>query len=387
MPKRKIEYILLISIAFITALSAAGTVTRSKDTNGDGKPDIRAFFGPGGDTVREDIDLNFDGIFELHKVYVDSALVMIQKDKDGNGKVDTWEFYKNEKLNEIEVDTNGDGNPDKTIFSKKKAYSKPTKKKHNVFVKTNDYYKNLIRKITNIAPTTFYKISQWVFKMEGEESVKIPSEPDRRFNKMVMVVLEKEGALKKIGISKNNIVEIGFLFRNGKLVKRISDLNRDKKPDDFTYYENGVIKREEIDVNHDTRINSWREFIDGKISSEKYDSNFDGFVDQWKYFQGGNIVKSEYDTNYDTKADKFFHYLNKHLDRMEQDHNHDVTIDHRVQYNDFGHKLKATRDTNFDGIVDRWEYYKKNKLSRILLDTDMDGEPDEEVIKKKKKNK
>ncbi len=37
---------------------------------------------------------------------------MAKKDRNKDGKIDTWYFYENGKIRKVEIDKDGDGNPD-----------------------------------------------------------------------------------------------------------------------------------------------------------------------------------------------------------------------------------------------------------------------------------
>jgi len=381
------NFILILNMVFLfwanTAFSRTGYgLGMDGDVDSDGKVDVRRTFGPDGDVISEEVDEDFDGVFETYKSYSDSMLVMTQKDTNKDGKVDTWEYYKKGKLDRVEFDSDGDGNADKITFSNKLIKTSAEKKLTKKHRRTNNYYKTLTEKIINLSPNVFNKISQWIFKEHSQKAVKVPPEPNPMFNKTVTAVFTEEGSLVKVGVARKGVMWKGFLFHDGKLKKVVCDPNGDGKLNEFSYYNNdGVLVKEELDLNYDGRVNSWRYLNNGVITRGEYDSNFDGFVDQWNGFENGIIIKSFYDTNHDTKKDKFFYYSNRHLDRMEQDHNHDGKIDHWSQYDDFGHKTKSKRDINFDGIIDRWEVYKNNHIITIYLDTDMDGQPDKEIKK------
>ncbi len=106
------------------------------DLNHDGKPDEWVYYGPDGEVVQEEMDLDWDGVVDSINYYEDGQLVrreastnfegrmtvrkefehgqltLIAQDTDDDGKLDTWEFYENGQLVRIGKDTNKDGQED-----------------------------------------------------------------------------------------------------------------------------------------------------------------------------------------------------------------------------------------------------------------------------------
>ncbi len=114
-------------------------VRKEWDFNFDGKVDIRRHLNFKGEIAKDELDLDFDGRFDVvtfyqggvkqrqaydfnfdskpdyWKFFEKSVLVRTERDRDFNGRVDYWEYYKGGKLDRIGMDQDGDGQIDKWI--------------------------------------------------------------------------------------------------------------------------------------------------------------------------------------------------------------------------------------------------------------------------------
>ncbi len=139
--------------------------------------------------------------------------------------------------------------------------------------------------------------------------------------------------------------------------QREFDLNRDNKPDAYTFAKKGdagtLVVRRENDINFDGKIDLIRTLNDqGELVQERLDADFDGRVDLVIILEKGKIVRKEYDTNFDAKADMWRYFDKDAVARKEA-------------------------DLNYDGRVDYWEYFEGGKLDRVGIDRDADGNVDE----------
>lgn len=139
------------------------------------------------------------------------------------------------------------------------------------------------------------------------------------------------------------------------------DVNRDNKPDLWTYYveEKGADGqpvernvRKEIDLNGDGDVDI-TQYYDAREQKarESLDQDFDGKVDSVLFFEKGLNVRTERDVDGNGKADVWLYYEQGKLARKE-------------------------RDTNADGKVDNWEYWEGGQVDRIGDDLDGDGNVD-----------
>lgn len=139
------------------------------------------------------------------------------------------------------------------------------------------------------------------------------------------------------------------------------DLNRDNKPDVWTFYvtakgadgqEHERKVRKEIDFNGDGRVDITQYFNEREEKvRESMDQDFDGKVDSVLFYEKGVNVRTERDVSGDGKTDVWLYYEKGKLTRKE-------------------------RDTNADGRVDNWEYWENGQVDRIGDDLDGDGNVD-----------
>jgi hypothetical protein len=139
------------------------------------------------------------------------------------------------------------------------------------------------------------------------------------------------------------------------------DLNRDGKPDVFTYSlqtkkpdgtQTERLVRKELDINGDGLIDIRRVFDEQEtLLRESLDLDFDGRVDQTNLYDHGTLVKKERDLDYNGKPDEWVLYEKGKIVRKE-------------------------RDANSDGRVDYWEYWENEAVDRVGEDLDGDGKVD-----------
>jgi hypothetical protein len=111
-------------------------VRKSVDLNSDGKPDLTQYYDDAGELQREEIDLDFDlrvdlirryekgkiaaedvssrfdGKFDVKKYYDAGVLVLKQVDSRRNGQFDEFQYFVGSKLSRIGWDRDGDGKPE-----------------------------------------------------------------------------------------------------------------------------------------------------------------------------------------------------------------------------------------------------------------------------------
>jgi len=84
-----------------------------RDTNGDGIADLWIYYNPmkPGEIVRQEEATNGDGKVNTWSYFKDGKLVRREVDAKGNGRSDTVYYYENDKLIREERDEYGDGHP------------------------------------------------------------------------------------------------------------------------------------------------------------------------------------------------------------------------------------------------------------------------------------
>lgn len=97
----------------------------------------------------------------------------------------------------------------------------------------------------------------------------------------------------------------------GREICRITDLNRDGKPDMFEYFdERGQLRRRESDYDDNGVMNSIELFEGGRLVRRMLDTNNQGRIDTWDFFDpaSGARVKRERDANGDGRVDQWWAY-------------------------------------------------------------------------------
>lgn len=138
------------------------------------------------------------------------------------------------------------------------------------------------------------------------------------------------------------------------------DLNKDKKPDVWTYTVKAVgadgkeierVSRKDLDINWDGKVDIARQYDEKEqISREALDLDFDGQVDEVIFYEKGLVVRKE--RNLSGGRPSLWVFYEK------------------------GQIVRKERDTNGDGKVDYWEYWENNQVDRIGEDLDGDGNVD-----------
>ena len=113
--------------------------SKSFDLNFDGKIDFKRFYTKGGQVIRDELDMDFDGTYdrtvyyknniidrkevslqgdekpEVFKYYKNGQLNYVEGDRDGNGIKDYFQYYKNGQLIRRGFDSDSDGQPDRWV--------------------------------------------------------------------------------------------------------------------------------------------------------------------------------------------------------------------------------------------------------------------------------
>jgi len=88
------------------------TVRKEFDLNHDGKIDMVKVFNDGGEVVKEMIDFDFDGRFDVTNIYEKSQLVRQEMDLNWDGKPDIIKYFEKGKITRKEISTKIDGKMD-----------------------------------------------------------------------------------------------------------------------------------------------------------------------------------------------------------------------------------------------------------------------------------
>ena len=82
---------------------------KETDLNRDGIIDVRSFFTEAGRLEREEMDGDFDGVFDWVDHYQDGIRVMSESDTDFDGNTNVWSYYEGQTITRQERDTDGNG--------------------------------------------------------------------------------------------------------------------------------------------------------------------------------------------------------------------------------------------------------------------------------------
>lgn len=99
-------------------ISKKRPVRRELDLNGDGEVDLVRTFDNEGKLKMDEVDADFDGVFDRILYYRDGQITRREIDVDQDGKFEEVRQYIKGTLFRVERDTNGDGTTDSWMFFK-----------------------------------------------------------------------------------------------------------------------------------------------------------------------------------------------------------------------------------------------------------------------------
>jgi hypothetical protein len=83
------------------------------DRDGDGRKDYRVSYDARGAAAEEDMDYNYDGIYDTFYYYTAGILQRVEIDSASKGRIDIWVYLlEGTYIKKYERDTDGDGKPD-----------------------------------------------------------------------------------------------------------------------------------------------------------------------------------------------------------------------------------------------------------------------------------
>ena len=165
-----------------------------------------------------------------------------------------------------------------------------------------------------------------------------------------LALLASIGACGKAPTS--SAVKTSYDEKTGKLGQLTINVERDGKPDVFSYMDGRAVTRIEIDRNEDGKVDRWEYYgPDQKLEKVGSSRSDDGKPDSWFYqASDGTISRAEFSTRKNGRVDRIEYYLKGRLGRAEQ-------------------------DTDGDGRIDKWEEYVDGALVRASFDLTKSGKP------------
>lgn len=139
------------------------------------------------------------------------------------------------------------------------------------------------------------------------------------------------GEETRLSVGTDRPVPVVEVRRGGRLFCRETDANFDGRVDITRFFdEQGRVRRVEDDYDFDGKLDVVALYRDGEVNEDVLDTNFDGRTDTWRNYRAGRLATS-------------------------------------------------MRDSNSDGVVDLWEEFdERGTLVRTRLDSNGDGQPDED---------
>jgi hypothetical protein len=102
-----------VPLAPPTAPTGAPNSLMEMDRDGDGKKDFRVSYDAKGRVAEEDMDYNYDGIYDTFYYYTAGILQRVEIDSASTGRIDIWVYLlQGTYISKYERDTDGDGKPD-----------------------------------------------------------------------------------------------------------------------------------------------------------------------------------------------------------------------------------------------------------------------------------
>ena len=392
---------LALSCMNISVVGArAGDRLERWDTNAEGNADRVAHLDSKGRLRLLEVDTNGDGRMDTFQYYRDGVVVRVERDTDYDGHIDERDILKNGKVIEQEKfspdgkrvsllildqqgnpikwerDTTGDGHFDTTY---KYEHGKLSLIKYD---STGDGNTDI-----------------WQYLKEG---VPYKQERDQDGDGKVdqVIIYDKEGTPLKSthDLDGDGRMETTRFYKGGKVSREEKDSNGDGKPDIIRLFENARLVCQRQDTNGDGRFDVIMHIRDGRVVLKEEDTDHSGRMDRFTQFDGQGKVSIVRELNERTNRPvRIAHFANgRMLDLKEWgtkgivftkfnrgkpvtqliDKNRDGRWDEKIIFDQKGKIAKAIVDSNADGIMDLWQYYRVGELVRAEQDRNHDGKVD-----------
>jgi antitoxin component YwqK of YwqJK toxin-antitoxin module len=230
------------------------------DANQDGKNELRIFYNAGGETESIERDVSMDGKMDTFQRYKDNRLVFVEKDTNGDGEIDTKISYDTGRQQYALRDQDNDGR----------------------FETTHWYDRSPWTRVTEL-------------DTDGNGNVDVRS-------CFMHDIMRRRETLKKGG----DLVELRENFdEKGLLVSSLEDRDADGRWDMTWYFDaQGNFQRAEKDADADDRVDTWYYYEGGRLSGVSEDTNGDGRPDIWEdYDASETMTKRKKDLDFDGVAD------------------------------------------------------------------------------------
>jgi antitoxin component YwqK of YwqJK toxin-antitoxin module len=244
----------------ITLFKDGKACRQTEDRNQDGKPDITIFFNAKEEKQRVESDTNLNGRIDTWEYYKDGRLLRVEKDEEGNGKISLKIFYKNEQKYRLIRDKDGDGR---------------------------------------------FEITQWFNRPQWSMVMEVDTDGDKKPEGRYCY---KESVLRLKEIDEDSDGDpdlIEHYNAKGKLT-RSQEKHEAADRMDTTWFYNEAEEaiRAEKDHTGDGCADTWYYYDKGNLTSVEEDTNADGKPDIWEeYDESEALVRRSKDLNFDGKPD------------------------------------------------------------------------------------
>lgn len=327
---------------------------REKDLDRNGHMDQVLIYNDAGTILRVETDANEDGFIEITQIYTEGTLVRIERDIDGDQKIDCLDLIENKKRVCQEIRDPSGNLIQVSLFDDKEQIQEIKKDTtQNQRFDTHYYFNKGVLASSTRDTDDNGKINIWTL-FDDQGRLAQTREDTKGVGKIDQVRHYQAGLLCRVELDGdgNGFFETVSLMENNQVVKTLVDTNQD-----------GTVDQEVFFDEHQNRIKA------------VYDSNFDGKQDIWEFYTDNRLSRREQDENFDEILDGVAHY-NKTgiLEKLEEWDQGSLRI--TWYYDSRGIPVRGEEDKNRDGKVEIWYAYEKGLLKRVQEDTNGDGRPD-----------
>ena len=244
----------------ITLFEEGKACRQTEDCNRDGKPDVTIYFNAKEEKERVESDTDLNGRIDTWEYYKDGQLARVERDEEGNGKIGLKIFYRNKKKYRLIRDKDNDG---------------------------------------RFEITQWFDRSPWTMMMEVDADGDKNPEGRYYYKKNVL-------RLREIDEDSDGNPDLREHFNaEGKLVKS-QEKHEAVDHLDITWFYNQAEEaiRAEEDHSGDGRVDTWYHYHNGSLTTVEVDTNADRKPDLWEeYDESEAIVKRSIDINFDGRPD------------------------------------------------------------------------------------
>ena len=233
---------------------------QSVDANQDGKEELKIFYDTGGQIERIEKDVSMDGRMDAFQFYKDNRLVSIEKDTNADREIDTKIWYETDRIKSVLRDLDYDGRFETTHWYNRPPWTRVTE-----------------------------------LDTDGSGNVHVRSY-------FIQDILRRRETLEKSGDRvefRENFNEKGFP------VNSLEDSDADGRWDMTWYFDDrGRFQRAEKDSDADDHVDTWYHYEDERLSRVSEDTNGDGRPDVWEEYDTSEIMtQRKKDLDFDGVAD------------------------------------------------------------------------------------